>query len=281
MTHTLFEITHRVVSELGEVFQGVATGGTTTTLIDTDGLTDFPDDAFNTNGKGTLWLLHDAGGVGAAPEGEWGRVSDFVQSTSTATMEALTVAPAASDIYAIASPRYRLQNVIAKVNIALTKMGKIKLEDISLSVSGSLTEYTLPLARMNVTEVEIAGQETVDDYEWRTILDWDIQKTAKGTADELIFKVAQTDGATIRLTYYQEHPRIYAATDTLDDQISIEAVVAHTKLELLKERIYSDKGQELDRNLSQQLEFAQAEADKYGMAVIQLPRIRPAHHLKG
>ena len=62
MTYTLANLTYRTARELDIVYEGTATGGSDTTLIDTNQL-DQANDYWN---DGTVWILEDAGGAGAA-----------------------------------------------------------------------------------------------------------------------------------------------------------------------------------------------------------------------
>lgn len=89
----------RFLRESGLGFYGTATGGGTTSIVDTvrmanGGLND--DFA-----EGWAYILKDAGGSAAAPEGEIQPLSAFVASTGTATIGTVTAAVATGDEYAI------------------------------------------------------------------------------------------------------------------------------------------------------------------------------------
>ena len=70
MTDTLFNLTYEVAGLIATLFEGVATGGDKSTLVDTKNRTE--DDGFWDNG--TVWCIE---ADDAAPEGEWARVDDF------------------------------------------------------------------------------------------------------------------------------------------------------------------------------------------------------------
>jgi hypothetical protein len=76
MTINLFDLTYRVASEIGILQEGEATGGSTTTLVDTVNLTQ-AEDYWN---NGTVWFPY--GATQATPQGEYAVVSNFVNSTS-------------------------------------------------------------------------------------------------------------------------------------------------------------------------------------------------------
>jgi hypothetical protein len=112
MAKTLFDLTLELARILGTVREGVATGGSTTTIVDTVARTE-DDDAFN---GGTAWITYDAGGAGAAPQGEYQIVSDFTASSDTITTAAFSAAIASGDRYAVAGLRYPLDLLIQKIN---------------------------------------------------------------------------------------------------------------------------------------------------------------------
>ena len=87
MSETLATATYRLARELGIVVEGVATGGSATTLIDTNDLTQ-ADDYWN---SASLWILRDAAEGGAAPEGQFAIVSDFTASSDTLTLRNASV----------------------------------------------------------------------------------------------------------------------------------------------------------------------------------------------
>ena len=113
MTITLFDLTKDLARLLGTLYEGVATGGSTTTIADTvERLED--DDYWN---GGTAWITYDAAGAGAAPQGEYSSISDFAQTGGIVTLRStLTGAVASGDRYAVATSRYPLHILIQKIN---------------------------------------------------------------------------------------------------------------------------------------------------------------------
>ena len=76
---------------------GTVDSGTTTTIVDALELTA----ADNTYKGRQVYIYYDAGGASAAPEGEKGRISASDQSDTNITFPALTIAPAAGDLYEV------------------------------------------------------------------------------------------------------------------------------------------------------------------------------------
>ena len=104
-TPSLFDSTYRVARLLGGVTEGVATGGSATTIIDTRILTQ-PNDFYN---QGMAWILRDAAEASAAPEEEFGECADFVLSSNTATIGSVSAGSGDPFTAAVALP---LKNVL-------------------------------------------------------------------------------------------------------------------------------------------------------------------------
>ena len=67
MTKTLFDLTYEAASEMGILQEGVCTGGSTETIVDSNYLTQ-ADDYWN---AGSVWITYDAAATGLAPQGEF------------------------------------------------------------------------------------------------------------------------------------------------------------------------------------------------------------------
>ncbi|MGH2621589.1 MAG: hypothetical protein ACRDHG_13640 [Anaerolineales bacterium] len=235
MTETLFDLSYETARLLeGEFKEGLATGGSTTTLVDTVDRTE-ADDHFN---GGSVWVLRDAGGAGAAPEREYAQVTDFVQSTATATLRtALTAGIAAGDRYAIANARYPLNTLIAKLNQALKGMGPIEFSDTSVSTVASETEYTLPIAaNLNLREVWEQRNAGVNDNQWIRRYDWYPQRMGTGVADKLVFETPPFGDKLLKLVFFDYHPELFVSSDKLREGIHSERVVLRAAMEAVMGR---------------------------------------------
>ena len=235
MTYTLFDLTYRVARELGLTQEGVATGGSATTLIDTV-MREEADDLWN---KGTLWVLRDAGGAGAAPEKEYATVSDFVQATSTLTISAVTAAIAGGDRYALAMKQVPLHIIIQKINQAIQDLGPVPYADItSITTADDQTEYSLPVAaKRDLLQVRI---QTVDDdandNRWIEVPGgWEVQQADPGAQPRLIIQQF-TSGYDLKLVYLANHPALEVATATLSEYIPVERIVIPAVLACLEYR---------------------------------------------
>ena len=265
---TLFNIVHNVLLELGEAIEGKATGGSTSTIVDTGatGNKEFAskeDDYYN---GGTAGILYDAGGAAAAPEGEYSEVSDFDQDSKIITVSPVfTVAVAANDRYFVASDRFALQEIIAQANKARQEY-KIEKRDTSLSTSTNTKNYTIPTGVIDIRQVLLQDTSGGGKTPWPY---WE------KTLTEIIFLQYPPSGRTIEIIYVANQSAMYNASDELDKQISPELFSVDVALRLLRSRkqrgqqnIYEDLIEDLQiRHDRMRLEF-----DKY---VLDLPQQDP------
>jgi hypothetical protein len=155
---------------LGGLRTGLALGGSTTTVTDGTYRSEM-DDYWN---GGTVWLIEDAGGLGAAPELEYRLITDFVLSTNTITCEAFTAAVAAGDRYAVSPPHYPADVLLDCVNLAMKQYTYPEIEYTTLVVVAGQTEYTLP-TEVRFGHLKDVYVETVDDandHRWQKVGEW-------------------------------------------------------------------------------------------------------------
>jgi hypothetical protein len=238
MTIQLFDLVWKTLVTLGTAKTGKATGGTTTTLIDTNALRLTENDYFN---EGTLLILKDQAGAGAAPEKEFSRIKDFAQTNKTITVyDAFTVAPGSGDTYGVANRRYPLFLMQEMINNALYLEGYIPGEDTSITTVASQTEYTMPSGTSrDLRQVLVSTNDDSDMNEWTPVVNFDIKKTATGTGDLLVLNYELEAGRTLWLRYAKQHDELTAASSELDEAIHPDRIVFSVAAELL--RWYRDK----------------------------------------
>ena len=196
-----------------------ATGGSTTTIVDTALSTSYQDDDLV---GFTAFVTYDAGGAGAAPEGEAKRVSDYVASTFTLTTAAFTVAVAAGDEITLArGSLFPFADLKRLCNNALRALGEVVNVDTSLTVAASQTEYDVPsgVDYRSIKDVQYqhnTGDSDDNDYvsiPFKVIPDSDL-----GEADATI-EIAQFDsGGALRIISTGPHVPLR----DYDDPISID-----------------------------------------------------------
>ena len=227
MTYTLFDLTYRTARELGIVDESVATGGSTTTIIDTVNLLQV-DDYWN---GGTVWILYDAAGAGAAPEGQYSVITDFATGTDTATFGALTVAVTASDRYAIAKKTYPLGTLIQCVNKAIQELGPV----LPVSTDDILTtdlesQYTVPTtpALYDLKRVfmqRLTESDTFDDQPWVELKNWYVQTSVAGVPATVLFPYDLPGDHVLKLMYCVPQPELNVYSAVLSATIPVDHIV--------------------------------------------------------
>jgi hypothetical protein len=249
----LFDLTYQLAVSLGVVNEGTATGGSTTTLIDTVELTQ-ADDFWN---LGTVWVTYDAGGAGAAPQGEYSVISDFTASSDTVALRStLTAAIAAGDRYAIGRPRYPLSLLTSKINEVLRQIPIQKDDITTVAIAADQTEYSLPADVWDLKEVWVQSSDDTNDTQPERIYDWTVKKSATGTANVLMLGRQFTADTLLHLKYLTDHQTLRAATDKLDTTIHVNRVVYNAVVGCLLWR--KAKIGQLDENENQLLNYFQS-----------------------
>ncbi len=241
MVYTLSDLTYLTALQLGVITEGTATGGSTSTIQDSVDRPEEDDDDWN---GGTAWIRYDAGGAGAAPQGEYAVISDFTSVGGVITIRGtFTVAVAVGDQYAIAKPRYSLQILIQCVNMALNRLGEILIWDsATITTADNQTEYTLPsmVTKESLKEVYIQiNDDDSDDNRWRLIYNWRVKEptAGTGTAKTLILPEQYPSGYAIGLSYTSKHPPMRIYTDKLNESVSPERIYFAAAYEaLIKKR---------------------------------------------
>jgi len=250
MGKTLFDLTRDLVVALGPYQDGVATGGSTSTLVDSVELTQ-DDDFWN---GGTVWINYDAGGAGAAPQGEYSVVSDFTASSDTASLRStLTAAIGAGDRYTIARKRYPLNVLVSKINEVLLSIPIEKTDTTTITIAVDDTEYSLPSDVWDLKQVWIG--DGADANNWQLLDDWRVQKSATGTANVLIFGRQFATSTDVKLVYLTYHQTLRVATDKLDDSIHADRVIYNAAVGCLLWR--KAKVGESDSSLNELLNYFQ------------------------
>lgn len=227
MTFTLSNLLQAIYTELGQLQVSTATGGTTTTLVDSVMISSGGQDDVWKNAA--LLILQDI--VGSTPQGEFQRVSAYDDSTGTFTLDtAFSAAPAAGDTYGLASEYYPLRTMIEIVNAGLRALGDIPLVDsTTLTTAAGQTEYpaSLPWKRRPPTRIDIQSQTgDSDDNHWQRVFDWEFVPASPGTTGLIVFAKEPTAGRFLRIWYQDSHPRVAVYNDSLSEVIAPDLAVA-------------------------------------------------------
>ncbi len=203
---TLAEITRAVVQRLPtKRISGTATGGSTSTLIDTVNLTQ-SDDYWKI---GPLWVLT---GLLA---GKVLEVTTSDQTNKRLTFATQASAVAAGNTYLVSHPDFPYQELVRAVNLALNEIGKTVAVDETLDGVSGTYEYTLPgtPAISNIVKVELVRNDIPYlSSHWQ-------ERNGK-----LVFDTGYSprDGDEIHLHYLNPHAELSASSDVVDSDIDIE-----------------------------------------------------------
>jgi len=255
----LWQAMRDVYKQLGQLRIDTATSGSATTAGFTQLINSKEtDDA----GKGGICMvLYDAGGAGASPEGKFGLITSYVDSTGLYTFTpTMTDLIAAGDRIGIAGPRYPYQLVIDEINRALQTIGPFEsVPDISITTAEGQTEYTLPAAITQINKIEISTGSDTNDYQWQDIdTTWTIQRTA--TVMLLVFDGQPTAGQLLKIWYKGTHPAVGAYSDVITPYVHPELLVLQASTYLLNYQVSRTAAQ--DKAILQQFNDAKGELDR-------------------
>ena len=222
MTDTMFDACFAVARAMGILKMGTAdSSGSTTTLVDSNIGGD--DDDWN---GGTLWHIDD---------GEYSEISDYVESTGAITiLDELSAATESGDRYAISDKEYPLDAIQNAVNDVLTSIRYPKVDTSTISISANQSEYTLPSDCHDLRQVYFQTQDDDNEHDWVPFNNFDVEKTATGSADTLILNHHEiTAGYSVKLVYVGWHSALYSATSQIDESIDIRRIVPGAVVNLI------------------------------------------------
>lgn len=220
---TLFNATLQLANKLAVLRTSTATGGSTTTMVDTKRTES--DDAFK---GGALWLITDADGASAAPEGEYSRISAWDLDTWTATFTDLTVAVASGDFYGISTGDFPLDVLISAINDELVKHWIVRYDRTSLDVITGQSEYTLPAGIRQDNLLNVYEETDADSDDSKPVsLSFSVQTATAGSQHLLILESTNvTPGYDLVLEYRTKLAPLYLATDVIDDSLPMARILS-------------------------------------------------------
>jgi hypothetical protein len=213
------------------------------------------------------------------PQGKWGKVSAYAEATNTMTIPTVTDAVGAGDVILLAKQTiFPLQEVIFRVNRALTNLGDIAVSDTSLTTEADKTEYALPVAAKRRLMQVLYQIETgdPDDNRWEAISSWTVQSGAPGATGLLIIPQMPTP-RTIKLVYMGTHPTVSLYSDYISEYIHPKVATLATLLECLKWYNNRDENQGANEYYTW---LMQDTAQQLQMAKMDFPIWKPARTAK-
>ena len=250
-----------IYKSLGQMNVTTATGGSATTAIDTKQTGLHRDDDWK---EGTLFVIHDAAGAGASPEGKFQRISGYTDSNTTFTIDTtVTDAIAAGDTFGFTSQKYPLHVMIQMVNDGLRLLGDVPAMDTTtLDTATSKTEYAAAVAwkRRRPYRVDIQTKiDDSDDNQWVETTDYDWVPAAGGSTGLIVFHFQPVTTRDIRVWYRGPHPDLYTYSDVVNETIDPELAILAGTLKALEWRVSRSGGAdpfEMQRLNDAKVEFA-------------------------
>ena len=198
---TFYDLIKDLANHVGDVRNSLATGGSTTTLVDTTLIE--PNDYYN---GGTL-LIDQATPVAV-------RITDFASTTGTFTFSAITTAVVSDIGYTAVHSRFPLDVLKRSINMALADIGDVMAVDETLTLVADQERYSLPTGVTDdIRRIEI-GTEGDDD--------WEVHYGWKVEGGELRFLAWNpSDGSkTCRIHYAKIHDELTDFSDVVSEQIN-------------------------------------------------------------
>jgi len=255
MAYTVFEATLDLARALMDVFEGTATGGSLTTVVDSNNVK--PAGWFSDGDGGTLWLKLTTVVTK--------RISGHTPAGTITFTPAQAGAVVAGNRYAAAPgifPRYVLLQALES---ALREYGALEFVEL-VTATADKEEYTSSdnaIFANEIIDIEIADELT-DPYEWIRHQRWEqIWQTGKLT---LIFDdyTCPDEARQMKIHYLAEHPELTSDTQEINPQVNPERLIAMARVHAYRwqyERVKQD-----DPSISALLNEAKSTASQLTMA---------------
>jgi hypothetical protein len=221
MAYTLSNLLIDTLVRLGRLKASIATGGSTSTAIDTSiiGL-DNDDDWKN----GYLFVLSTTDGL--APIGEFKKISGYVSTTGTFSTSTFSASIGSGDRFGYSAPyEFPIDTMISLANLALSSLGDIALVDTTTVTVAGQTEYTHAIAwkRRKPYRLDIQTNSTSGDYRWEQI-NFEYIPAAPGSTGLLVLDTDYDAGKYLRVWYDGVHPELTAYNSAISETIPPELI---------------------------------------------------------
>lgn len=217
---TVFEVIVQAARALEAMQDGTATGGAANQIIDTN-LPLIGWDSDDDFAGGWAAILRDAGGAGAAPQGQTRNISAYTGAGGVITVSPVfTAAVAVGDNYGAMTARYPRDTLVGKLNQFLAEQGDIPTEDTSLTTAADQTEYSLPAlgVKQDLRQVFVATA-TAAPYYWSRLASWNQIYADAGVAGKIVFPYQLPSGYKLKLIYMAPHPAVYLDADKISEYV--------------------------------------------------------------
>jgi hypothetical protein len=257
MSKTLEVLRADLARSVGLYFYGVATGGTTGTIVDTNGLAKFvEDDVFN----GALTYILTTTDT-LAPQGEDRFITDHVAATKTLTvLPAFSVAPAAGDVYEIFKAPLQLFDWNLAINLAIDgawpEVWRPEVCELTLATDADSQDMTTPSA-------DFYGVQSIWVQQPQVSGRWGILPRNAWIVDApnktIYFTTKLAAGTKLRVLAKDRYPQL-AATEATD--VDYEYLMAASRYQLYSQLTDNMGGQAYAEQYVQLMAHWQAKAQE-------------------
>jgi len=261
------DLLQRTLRALGQIQVSTATGGTTTTVVDTKQIDrQEEDDVWK---EGTLFIVRDT--AGTAPQGEFQRISAYDDTTGTFTVDTVfSASPAIGDRYGFIDDIYPLHDMIEICNDALADLGDVPETDTTtIDTVANQTEYDYVVAwkRKPPLSIDFQGKTgDTNDNLWEGVPHYRLIPGTAGSASTLELVPQLTSGRDIRVVYMGTHTRLNDFDDVVSEFIFPGLAVAVCTLAAIDFQINTaGAGEELEQ--------------RYNKAADKLDRFMRSHRI--
>lgn len=224
-----------------DIVDGVATGGSSTTIVDSSLSGRFQENKFKN------WIAFISRTTdGLSPQSKYGIISSYTNG-GTATIPDLTDAVSAGDEYSFCKPDIPLHTLRKLCNDAMKGLGRIPLVDTSLTVDADTVRYNLPLAIKGRKPSRVFFRDPATSVIAHPP-NYEIEPAASGSQAALVFKKQNLTttssvfdtwhGWTIVIYYEGLHEQLVEYDDPVNETIHENLAVAACVEQAMKWKVY-------------------------------------------
>lgn len=235
MAFTLYDQVYQTMVVLGVLRRGTVTTGSTTGLSFSD-TSRVESDEFFKDYDSCVFMVRTADG--AAPQGEYERISEYDQdgNPQVTLAAALSAAIDVGDMYRISLPKYPVDLVESAVNAVYGRY-EMPLYDDSLSTVSGQTEYDLPstIPLWGICGVDIeTDKDDSNDQGFVPLHNCRVDATSTGGTHKLVIPRELTPGYTLRILYNGPHPLLEQDDDSINRNVPIEKMAYEIAIEAIR-----------------------------------------------
>lgn len=221
----LEELRTALAESVARLFTGTATGGTTTTIIDTAGLLRYTETDALAGARAYIWDTTDD----LPPKGEDRRVQSYNTSTHTLTVDrAFSTAVGAGDIYELYLAPLTMAQWNQCINDAIRAAWPNVFRPVTEEIAPTGAQaYSLSGLADRVLGAEITFKSALAGYPAQPLLQWYSEGDAGDLTLNLSRPVPTSTDMTIRVLTGQQYAELGAGESTeLDTQYVLDAARA-------------------------------------------------------